>query len=90
MGTAISISDRTDFRAWKVISNKKEHFIIIKGSVLHTEKETVNNTKRQSTEREKIFANNLSDKELVSKIYKNLSNSTPKNQTTQLRNGQKT
>ena len=29
---------------------------------------------------EKIFANNISDKGLVSKIYKNLSNSTPKKQ----------
>ena len=26
--------------------------------------------KRQSTEWEKIFANNISDKELISKIYK--------------------
>ena len=32
--------------------------------------ETVNKTKRQPTEWEKIFANVLSDKELVSKIYK--------------------
>ena len=41
-----------------------------------TAKETVNKTKRQLTEWEKIFANVLSDKELVSKIYKDLSNST--------------
>ena len=37
-----------------------------------TAKETVNKTKRQSTEWEKIFANVLTDKGLVSKIYKEL------------------
>ena len=34
-----------------------------------TVKETINKTKRQSTEWEKIFVNNISDKGLVSKIY---------------------
>ena len=33
---------------------------------------TINKTKRQPTEWEKIFANNISDKGLVSKIYKKL------------------
>ena len=37
-----------------------------------TAKETVNKTQRQPTEWEKIFANDLSDKGLVSKIYKEL------------------
>ena len=37
-----------------------------------TAKETVNKTKRQPTKWEKIFANDISDKELVSKIYKEL------------------
>ena len=37
-----------------------------------TAKETVNTTKRQPTEWEKIFANDRSDKGLVSKIYKEL------------------
>ena len=32
----------------------------------------VNTTKRQSTEWEKIFANNATDKGLISKIYKQL------------------
>ena len=35
-----------------------------------TVKETISKTKRQPTEWEKIFANDLSDKVLVSKIYK--------------------
>ena len=37
-----------------------------------TAKETVNKTKRQPTEWEKIFANGISDKGLVSKIYEEL------------------
>ena len=37
-----------------------------------TAKDTVNKTKRQPTQWEKIFANDVSDKGLVSKIYKEL------------------
>ena len=37
-----------------------------------TAKETINKTKRQPTEWEKIFANDISDKGLVSKTYKAL------------------
>ena len=37
-----------------------------------TVKETISKTKRQLTEWEKIFANEISDKGLVSKIYKEL------------------
>ena len=35
-------------------------------------KEIINKTKRQPTEWEKIFANDVTDKELISKIYKQL------------------
>ena len=35
-------------------------------------KEAINNTKRQLTEWKKIFANDISNKELISKIYKEL------------------
>ena len=38
-----------------------------------TAKDTVNKTKRQPTEWEKIFAKDVSDKGLVSKIYKKTS-----------------
>ena len=55
-----------------------------------TVKETINKAKRQSMEWEKIFASDISDKGLVSKIYKNLSNLTPKNQIIKSKNGQKT
>ena len=37
-----------------------------------TEKKRISKTKRQLTEREKIFANDISDKRLVSKIYTEL------------------
>ena len=37
-----------------------------------TAKETVNKTKRQPTEWEKIFTNDTTDKGLISKIYKEL------------------
>ena len=49
-----------------------------------TAKETVNKTKRQPTEWEKTFANDTLDKGLLSKIYKELINSTPKKETIQL------
>ena len=45
-----------------------------------TVKETISKTKRQPTDWEKIFANDISDKGLVSKIYKELTKlNTPKN-----------
>ena len=37
-----------------------------------TAKDTINKTKRQPSEWEKIFANEASDKGLISKIYKQL------------------
>ena len=38
----------------------------------YTTKETINKMKRQPSEWEKIFANDSTDKELISKIYKQL------------------
>ena len=37
-----------------------------------TAKVTINKTKRQPTELEKIFANNATDKGLISRVYKQL------------------
>ena len=60
---------------------------LIKIKNLCTAKETVDKTKGQSTEWEKIFANDTQDKGLVSKIYKEfLKLITPK-QIIQSRNG---
>ena len=49
----------------------------------YTAKETVNKTKKQSTEWEKIFANDISDTGLVFKIYKELIKLNTQNQTIQ-------
>ena len=46
---------------------------LMKIKIFCTAKETINKTKREPTEWEKIFANDISDKALVSKIYKELS-----------------
>ena len=45
---------------------------LIKLTSFWTAKETINNTKRQPSEWEKIFANESTDKGLISKIYKQL------------------
>ena len=52
-------------------------------------KENINKIKRQPPEWENIFAD-TSDKGLISKMYKELINSTPEKQTIQLRKGQRT
>ena len=56
-----------------------------------TAKETINKTKRQPSEWEKIFANEATVKGLISKIYKQLIQlNIKKKQTTQSKNGWKT
>ena len=69
---------------------KMNYWDFIKMKSFCTAKETVNKTKRQLTEWEKIFANDISDKGLVSKSIKNLSKSTPREQIIQTINGQRT
>ena len=56
-----------------------------------TAKDTINKTKRQPMDWEKIFENDVTNKGLISKIYKQLIQlNNQKNQTTQSKNGQKT
>ena len=55
-----------------------------------TAKETINKAKRQPSDWEKIFANEATDKGLISKICKQLMQLSIKKQTTQSKNGQKT
>ena len=45
---------------------------LIKLKSFHTAKETIGKMKRQPTEWEKILANDMTDKELISKIYEQL------------------
>ena len=56
----------------KAISTKVNKWDYIKLQSFRTAKETINKTKRQPTEWEKIFANESMDKALISKIYKQL------------------
>ena len=63
---------------------------LIKPKTFCTAKETIIKVKRQPSEWEKITANKTTDKELISKIYKQLINSVPKNQTIQSKSGEKT
>ena len=59
---------------------KMNYWDLIKIKSFHTMKETISKTKKQPMEWEKIFANDITDKGLVSKIYKELTKlNTPKN-----------
>ena len=51
---------------------KMNYWDLMKIKSFYTPKETINKTKRQPMDWEKIFANDISDKGLVSKIYKKL------------------
>ena len=63
---------------------------LMKLKSFRTAKETINKTKRQPSEWEKIFADESTDKGLTSKIYKQLMQLNIKKKTTQSKNGQKT
>ena len=71
------------------IKTKINKWELMKLKSFCTAKETINKTKRQPSEWEKIFANKATDKGLISKIYKQLSSSISEKQTTQSKNGQK-
>ena len=61
---------------------------LIKLKSFCTAKETLSETKRQTTKWEKIFANDATDKGLISKIYKQLTQLNIKKKI-QSKNGQK-
>ena len=58
---------------------KMNYWDLIKIKSFCTVKETSRKTQRQLTEWEKIFANDVSDKGLIPKIYKELIKQHPKN-----------
>ena len=64
----------------RIIKIKTNKWDLIKLKSFCTTKETMNKMKRQPSECEKIFANEATDKGLISKIYKQLN---IKKQTTQ-------
>ena len=64
------------------IKTKVNKWDLIKLRSFFTEKETINKTKRQPKELEKIFANEVTDKGLTSKIYKQFMHLNLKKQTT--------
>lgn len=69
--------------------SKNELLGLHQNKKLYTAKETVDKTKRQPAEWEKIFINDITDKGLVSKICKELIKINTQ-KTIQSRNGQKT
>ena len=56
----------------KEIKTKINKWDLIKLKSFCTAKETIDKKKRQPTEWEKIFANDMTNKELISNIYKQL------------------
>ena len=72
------------------IKTKINKWDLMKLKSFCTAKETINKMKRLPSEWEKIFANEATDKGLISKIYKQLMQLNIKKQTTQSKNGQKT
>ena len=72
------------------IKTKISKWDLMKLKSFCTAKETINKMKRQPSEWEKVFANEATDKGLISKIYKQLMQLNIKKETTQSQNGQKT
>ena len=64
------------------MKGKTNKWDLIKLKSFFTAKEPINKMKRQSTDWKKIYANNIIDKGLISKIYNLSYSSTSKKQTT--------
>ena len=71
------------------IKAKINYWDYIKIKSFCTVKETTNKTKKQSTEQEKVFANDIYDKGLISKINKELIELNTRNPNNLIKNGQK-
>ena len=72
------------------IKTKVNKWDVIKLKSFCTEKETISKVKRHSSEWEKIIANEPTDKDLISKIYKQLIQLNARKQTTPKKSGKKT
>ena len=71
------------------IKTKVNKWDLIKLKIFCTAKETISKVKRQSSEWEKIIANETTDKGLISKIYKQLIQLNARKQTNKQTNKQK-
>ena len=71
------------------IKAKINKWDLIKVKSFCTTKETISKVKKQSSEWEKIIANEATDKELISKIYKQHLHHNSRKITTQSKNGPK-
>ena len=80
--------DTNRLKAKDFLKINKRHLIKLRSFCI--EKATINKMKRQSTEWEKIFAKDMTNKGLISKIYKQLIQLNQKNKTAQSKNEQKT
>ena len=69
---------------------KTNKWDLIKLKSFYTTKETISKVKRQLSEWEKIIANETTDKELISKIYKQLMQFNTRKGTIQSKSGKKT
>ena len=72
------------------IKTKVNKWDLIKLKTFCTAKKTISRLKIQPLEWEKIIANKTTDKELISKIYKQLIQLNSRKQTTQSKSGEKT
>ena len=72
------------------IKTKVNKWNLIKLKGFCTAKETISKMKRQPSEWEKIIANETTDKRLISKIYKQLTQLNAEKQATQSKSGKKT
>ena len=68
---------------------KNRHVGLQQTKKLCTAKGTINRVKRQPMKWEKIFVNHTSDKELISKIYKELKQLCSKETNNLIKNGQR-
>ena len=73
----------------KEAKTKTNKWDLIKFKSFSTANETIDKIKRQPTEWEKIFANDMTDKGLIFNMYKQPIPLDTKKQTTQLKYGQK-
>ena len=72
------------------IKTKVNKWVLIKLKSFCTAEETLSKVKRQLSEWEKVITNETTDKRLISKIYKQLTQLNAEKQATQSKSGKKT